>query len=70
MRVDGHDLRDVAAGSLRARMGIVPQEGFLFSGTIGENIAFGRPGATAEEIATAAAAVGADVFIERARRWL
>jgi len=64
MRVDGHDLRDVAASSLRARMGIVPQEGFLFSGTIGENIAFGRPGASAEEIAAAAAAVGADVFID------
>ncbi|HEV7772469.1 MAG TPA: ABC transporter ATP-binding protein [Conexibacter sp.] len=64
MRVDGHDLRDVAASSLRARMGIVPQEGFLFSGTIGENIAFGRPGATPEEIATAAAAVGADIFID------
>ena len=44
--VDGHDLRDVAAASLRAQMGIVPQEGFLFSGTIAENIAFGRPDAT------------------------
>ena len=54
VRVDGHDLRDVAASSLRARMGIVPQEGFLFSGTIGENIAFGRPDATREEIAAAA----------------
>jgi len=64
MRVDGHDLRDVAASSLRARMGIVPQEGFLFSGTIGENIAFGRPGATPDEIAAAAAAVGADVFVD------
>ncbi|MFL5816438.1 MAG: ABC transporter ATP-binding protein [Conexibacter sp.] len=64
VRVDGHDLRDVAASSLRARMGIVPQEGFLFSGTIGENIAFGRPSASSEEIAAAAAAVGADIFIE------
>jgi ATP-binding cassette, subfamily B, bacterial len=64
VRVDGHDLRDVAAGPLRARMGIVPQEGFLFSGTIGENIAFGRPDATREEIAAAAAAVGADVFVD------
>jgi ATP-binding cassette subfamily B protein len=63
VRVDGHDLRDVAAGSLRARMGIVPQEGFLFSGTIGQNIAFGRPNATPEEIAAAAAAVGADAFV-------
>jgi ABC-type multidrug transport system fused ATPase/permease subunit len=64
VRVDGHDLRDVAAGSLRAQMGIVPQEGFLFSGTIAENIAFGRPDATPEQIADAARAVGADVFIE------
>ena len=63
VRVDGHDLRDVSSASLRARMGIVPQEGFLFSGTIGQNIAFGRPGATDAEIAAAAAAVGADAFV-------
>ena len=43
--VDGHDLRDVAVRSLRSQMGVVPQEAFLFSGTIGENIAFGRPDA-------------------------
>jgi ATP-binding cassette subfamily B protein len=61
--VDGHDLRDVTASSLRGQMGIVPQEAFLFSGTIGENIAFGRPGATQEEVAAAARAVGADEFI-------
>ncbi len=61
--VDGHDLRDVRAGSLRRQMGIVPQEAFLFSGTVGENIAFGRPDATLEEIRAAAAAVGADEFI-------
>jgi ABC-type multidrug transport system fused ATPase/permease subunit len=65
VRVDGHDLRDVAASSLRAQMGIVPQEGFLFSGTIAENIAFGRPDATMEQIADAARAVGADTFVER-----
>lgn len=65
VRVDGHDLRDVAASSLRAQMGIVPQEGFLFSGTIAENIAFGRPDATMEEIAEAARTVGADTFVER-----
>jgi ABC-type multidrug transport system fused ATPase/permease subunit len=62
--VDGHDLRDVTADSLRSQMGIVPQEGFLFSGTIRENIAFGRPDATDEEIAAAARAVGANGFIE------
>jgi ATP-binding cassette subfamily B protein len=61
--VDGHDLRSVTAHSLRSQMGIVPQEGFLFSGTVRENIAFGRPGATDEEIRTAARAVGADQFI-------
>ena len=43
--VDGHDLRDVSAHSLRSQMGIVPQEAFLFSGTIADNIAFGRPDA-------------------------
>ena len=64
VRVDGHDLRDVAGSSLRSQMGIVPQEGFLFSGTIGDNIAFGRPDATPEEIEAAAHAVGADAFIE------
>jgi ATP-binding cassette subfamily B protein len=61
--VDGHDLRDVSAQSLRSQMGIVPQEGFLFSGTVRENIAFGRPSASDEEIATAARAVGAEDFI-------
>jgi len=63
VRVDGHDLRDVSSASLRARMGIVPQEGFLFSGTIAENIAFGRPDATRAEVAAAAEAVGADAFV-------
>jgi ABC-type multidrug transport system fused ATPase/permease subunit len=61
--IDGHDLRDVTAHSLRSQMGIVPQEAFLFSGTIGENIAFGRPDATGDDIAAAAHAVGADEFI-------
>ncbi|HST38299.1 MAG TPA: ABC transporter ATP-binding protein, partial [Conexibacter sp.] len=64
VRVDGHDLREVTAHSLRAQMGIVPQEGFLFSGTIAENIAFGRPDATDEQVEAAAHAVGADVFVE------
>ncbi len=61
--VDGHDLREVSASSLRSQMGIVPQEAFLFSGTIGENIAFGRLDASREEIEAAAHAVGADEFI-------
>jgi ABC-type multidrug transport system fused ATPase/permease subunit len=62
--VDGHDLRDVAAHSLRSQMGIVPQEAFLFSGTIADNIAFGRPDATEDEVEAAARAVGAWEFIE------
>ena len=61
--VDGHDLRTITAQSLRSQMGIVPQEAFLFSGTVRDNISFGRPGATDEEIAAAAKAVGADAFI-------
>ena len=63
--VDGHDLRNVSEHSLRSQLGIVPQEGFLFSGTIRENIAFGRPDATDEHVRAAAAAVGADEFISR-----
>jgi ABC-type multidrug transport system fused ATPase/permease subunit len=61
--VDGHDLRDVSAYSLRSQMGIVPQEAFLFSGTIADNIAFGRPGAQEAEIEAAARAVGAWDFV-------
>lgn len=57
--IDGQDLRDVRARSLREQIGYVPQEGYLFSGTIAENIAFGKPDATREEIEAAAAAVGA-----------
>jgi ATP-binding cassette subfamily B protein len=62
--VDGYDLRSVTAESLRSQMGIVPQEGFLFSGTIRENISFGRPSASDSDIRAAAHAVGADTFIE------
>jgi len=62
--IDGHDLRDVTERSLRSQLGIVPQEGFLFSGTIRDNIAFGRPDATDEEVKAAARAVGAREFIE------
>jgi ABC-type multidrug transport system fused ATPase/permease subunit len=61
--VDGHDLREITSASLRSQLGIVPQEAFLFSGTIGENIAFGRPDAQEDDIRRAAAAVGADEFI-------
>jgi ABC-type multidrug transport system fused ATPase/permease subunit len=61
--VDGHDVRDLRASCLRGQLGIVPQEGFLFSGTVRENIAFGRPDAPDEDIRAAASAVGADSFI-------
>lgn len=61
--VDGLDLRDVTQSSLRGQLGIVPQEGFLFGGTIAENIAFGRPSASRAEIEDAARAVGADGFV-------
>jgi ATP-binding cassette subfamily B protein len=62
--VDDHDLRDVTERSLRSQLGMVPQEGFLFSGTIRDNIGFGRPDATPEEVEEAARAVGAHEFIE------
>ena len=65
--VDGNDLRDLSSKALRSQLGIVPQEGFLFSGTVRENIAFGRPDAGDEEIEAAAQAVGADVFVARLR---
>jgi ABC-type multidrug transport system fused ATPase/permease subunit len=62
--VDGHDLRDVTQHSLREQLGIVPQEAFLFGGSIRDNIAFGRPDASEEDVRKAAHAVGADAFIE------
>jgi ATP-binding cassette subfamily B protein len=62
--IDGTDLRHVTQQSLRRQLGIVPQEGFLFAGSIAHNIAFGRPEAQRGEIERAAAAVGADDFID------
>jgi ABC-type multidrug transport system fused ATPase/permease subunit len=63
--VDGHDLRHVTQESLRRQLGIVPQEGFLFAGSVRDNIAFGRADATIEDIRAAATAVGAHEFIMR-----
>ena len=63
--IDGHDLRDVTQASLRRQLGIVPQEGFLFAGTVTDNIAFGRPDATPEDVVRAAQTVGAHEFIRR-----
>jgi ATP-binding cassette subfamily B protein len=63
--IDGVDLNDVSQASLRRQLGVVPQEGFLFAGTVAENIAFGKPDATADEIVRAAQTVGAHEFILR-----
>ena len=61
--VDGVDVRAVSADSLRSQMGIVPQNSYLFAGTIAENIRYGRLAATDEDVATAAGLVNADSFI-------
>ncbi len=63
VRIDGYDLRDVTLDSLRSQIGIVLQETNLFSGTIRENIAFGRPDATLAEVTAAAKAASAHDFI-------
>jgi len=62
--LDGVDLRSVTQESLRRQLGIVPQEGFLFAGTLAENVAFGRREASREEIVAAIQAVGADEFVD------
>ncbi|MGA9226999.1 MAG: ABC transporter ATP-binding protein [Mesobacillus sp.] len=63
--VDGHDLKNVSLSSLRKHISIVLQDTFIFSGTIYDNIRFGRPEATDEEVKAAANAVGASDFIEK-----
>lgn len=63
VKIDGHDLRDVSLQSLRRQISVVLQDTFIFSGTIMENIRFGRPGALDEEVKAAAKAIGADKFI-------
>jgi ABC-type multidrug transport system fused ATPase/permease subunit len=63
LTIDGVDLRDVTQESLRRQLGVVPQEGFLFAGTVRGNIAFGSPDASPAEVAAAAQAVGAHEFI-------
>jgi ABC-type multidrug transport system fused ATPase/permease subunit len=65
VRVDGVDLRDVRLRSYRRQLGVVLQDPFLFSGTIADNLRFARPGATDEEIAQAARAIGVDRVAER-----
>ena len=61
--VDGQDVRDVQLHSLRQAIGVVQQDVYLFSGTVAENIAYGRPGATRDEIEEAARLAGADGFV-------
>lgn len=65
VRIDGHDVRDLTLNSLRSKISIVLQDTFIFSGTIMENIRFGRPDATDDEVIEVAKAVGADSFIQR-----
>jgi ATP-binding cassette subfamily B protein len=65
VRIDGHDLRAVTLHSLRTQLGIVPQEPFLFHGSIRDNVTFARPDAAEDEIMDAIAAVGLDDLIER-----
>ena len=64
IRIDGRELRMITLESLRSQVGIVQQEVYLFSGTVYENIAYGKPGASREEVMAAAKLAGADEFIE------
>jgi ATP-binding cassette, subfamily B, bacterial len=65
IRIDGHDLRDVTLASLRRQLGVVPQEPFLFAGTLRENIAFARPDAPEQDVWAAVDAVGLRDLVER-----
>ncbi|MBB5232688.1 ABC transporter ATP-binding protein [Deinococcus budaensis] len=63
LQVDGRDVRDYALADLRAQVGLVPQETLLFSGSIEENVRYGRPDASADEVEAAARAANAHAFI-------
>ncbi|MDI1461489.1 ABC transporter ATP-binding protein [Catellatospora sp. KI3] len=63
--IDGHDLREVSLGSLRRQIGVVPQEPFMFAGSIRDNVAFARPDATDAEVWAAVDAVGLRELVER-----
>jgi subfamily B ATP-binding cassette protein MsbA len=65
VRLDGHDVRSLRLADLRGAIGVVPQEPALFSGTIRENIAYARPGASDAEVEDAARAAHAHEFVER-----
>jgi ABC-type multidrug transport system fused ATPase/permease subunit len=62
--LDGVDLRSIAVAALRRNVAMVTQESFLFSGTVGDNIMFGRPDATREQMVAAAHAVGFDAYLD------
>jgi ABC-type multidrug transport system fused ATPase/permease subunit len=63
VRVDGHDLRTLTLRSLREQIAVIPQDGMLFAGSVAENIAYGRPGASADEIEAAARAAQIHDFV-------
>ncbi len=65
VKIDGYNVKDLSVASVRSQISVVLQDTFIFSGTIMENIRFGRPDATDEEVIDAATAVGADSFIAR-----
>ncbi len=68
VRLDGVDLRELSDDDLRRAVVMVTQENFLFSGTVADNIAFGRPGASETDVRAAARAIGAHEFIARPAR--
>ncbi|HXY43911.1 MAG TPA: ABC transporter ATP-binding protein [Acidimicrobiales bacterium] len=68
--IDGHDLRDVTFHSLRSQLGVVPQEPFLFAGTVRDNISFARPSASEADVLEAVRAVGLTDVVERLPRGL
>ncbi len=63
--IDGHDVRDVTFASLRRQLGVVPQEPFLFAGSIGDNLSFGRPDVSVAELSDAVDAVGLRELVDR-----
>lgn len=65
VRIDGHDLRDVTFASLRTQLGVVPQEPFLFAGSLRDNVAFARPQASDEAVLAACEAVGIRELVDR-----
>jgi ATP-binding cassette subfamily B protein len=68
IKIDGMDLRQIDLGHLRANIGVVPQENFLFTGTVRDNIGAARPNASLDQIIKAAQLAGAEEFIERLER--